>query len=62
LTPHAIVELEAEEEDGGLDGMEWVTIVVGVCANDCAGGVIEGMVGYVEEWVGVQWEEVGGKR
>jgi pre-rRNA-processing protein TSR4 len=57
LTPHAIVELEAEEEV--LDGMEWGTVILGVCGVDC---VVEreggGRVAYLEEWVGVQWEEV----
>lgn len=58
LTPHAITELEAEEE--GLDGMDWGTILFGVCARDCQQkGVGQGQVGYVEEWVGVQWEELG---
>ncbi|OCK77248.1 hypothetical protein K432DRAFT_358940 [Lepidopterella palustris CBS 459.81] len=57
LTPHAIVELEAEET--GIEGMEWGTIVLGVCGRDCEGrGCREGEVGYLEEWVGVQWEEV----
>ncbi|KXS97605.1 hypothetical protein AC578_5763 [Pseudocercospora eumusae] len=57
LTPHAITELEAEEE--GLDGMDWGTILFGVCGMDCQQkGVKEGEVGYVEEWVGVQWEEL----
>ncbi|KAI9733228.1 MAG: hypothetical protein M1835_003445, partial [Candelina submexicana] len=61
LTPQAIAELEVDEM--GLEGMEWGTIVVGVCGRDCqASGVVDGEVGYVEEWVGVQWEEVGGKR
>lgn len=56
LTPHAITELEAEEMS--IDGMEWGTIVLGVCAKDCKpNDVVEGEVGYVEEWVGVQWEE-----
>lgn len=60
LTPHAITELEAEEMS--LDGMEWGTIVVGVCGKDCKpAGVQEGEVGYVEEWAGVQWEEVARK-
>lgn len=57
LTPHAIMELEKDEE--GLDGMEWGTIVVGVCSRDCvpnAMGASE--VGYVEEWAGVQWEDL----
>ncbi len=43
--------------------MEWGTVVLGVCALDCQQqgvGVGAGEVGYVEEWVGVQWEEVGG--
>ncbi|KAI1007532.1 hypothetical protein K3495_g698 [Podosphaera aphanis] len=57
LTPHAIMELERGE--CSLDGMDWGTIIVGVCAKDCqARGVPSGGVGYVEEWAGVQWEEV----
>lgn len=60
LTPHAITELEAE--DMTIDGMEWGTIVMGVCSRDCTpSDVVEGEVGYVEEWVGVQWEEVAKK-
>lgn len=56
LTPHAITELESEEMT--LEGMEWGTIIVGVCEADCqARGVEAGQVGYVEEWAGVQWEE-----
>ena len=56
LTPYAIVELEAEEL--GLEGMEWGTIILGVCSKDCvARGVKQGEVGYVEEWAAVQWEE-----
>ncbi|KAF2671796.1 hypothetical protein BT63DRAFT_476647 [Microthyrium microscopicum] len=55
LTPHAITELE--EEEMGVDGMEWGTVIVGVCGVDCALAE-EGNVGYGEEWVGVQWEEV----
>lgn len=56
LTPYAIVELEAEEL--GLEGMEWGTVILGVCAKDCVpSGVKAGEVGYVEEWAGVQWEE-----
>lgn len=47
----------------GLEGMDWGTVIVGVCAEDCVpGGVEEGGVGYLEEWVGVQWEEVGVRR
>lgn len=57
LTPHAITELEVNET--GLDGMEWGTIILMVCANDCVPNDTEsGKVGYSEEWVGVQWEEV----
>ncbi len=57
MTPHAITELESEEMT--MEGMEWGTIIVGVCENDCqARGVEMGSVGYLEEWVGVQWEDV----
>ncbi|KFY23952.1 hypothetical protein V493_05537 [Pseudogymnoascus sp. VKM F-4281 (FW-2241)] len=60
LTPHAITELESEEVS--LEGMEWGTVIVGVCERDCqARGVLVGEVGYVEEWAGVQWEEVPDK-
>jgi len=58
LTPHAITELEAEElsVEGGMD---WGTVIVGVCERDCLPvGVGDGEVGYVEEWAGVQWEEL----
>ncbi|KAI1139383.1 programmed cell death protein 2 [Hypoxylon sp. FL0543] len=66
LTPHAITELEADEMS--LEGMDWGTIIVGVCERDCQSrGVAEGQVGYLEEWAGVQWEELtsaggGGRR
>ncbi|KAF2827654.1 hypothetical protein CC86DRAFT_349321 [Ophiobolus disseminans] len=61
LTTHAITELEADEMS--IDGMEWGTIVLGVCSKDCRpGDVPEGEVGYVEEWVGIQWEEVASKK
>ena len=60
LVPHAIAELEIEEE--GLEGMEWGTVILGVCERDCGErGMQEGEMGWVEEWVGVQWEEEGGK-
>ena len=60
LTPHAIVELEAEDPDGGVEGMEWGTIILGVCSRDCLGDAAwnGGETRYAEEWVGVQWEEV----
>ena len=58
LVPQAIAELDIEEE--GLEGMEWGTVVLGVCGRDCGErGVREGETGWVEEWVGVQWEEDG---
>ena len=61
LMPHAIAELEAEEMS--IDGMDWGTIIVGVCSVDCVErGQREGEVGFVEEWVGVQWEELAEKR
>jgi len=57
LMPQAIAELEAEEM--GLEGMEWGTVILGTCAKDCADqSVKEGEVGYLEEWIGVQWEEL----
>lgn len=79
LTPQAIAELEAEEEMS-LEGMDWGSVILGVCSRDCVppGGVEgeaagekgkgegngngngNGKVGYVEEWIGVQWEEMGG--
>lgn len=59
LTPQAIAELEAEEM--GLEGMDWGTVILGVCGRDCVpkGTKMEdGEVGWVEEWVRVQWEEI----
>ncbi|RMY80465.1 hypothetical protein D0862_12720 [Hortaea werneckii] len=58
LTPHAITELEAEELS--VEGMDWGTILFASCSADCqqAGRKADGEVGYVEEWVGVQWEEI----
>ncbi|KAK7398576.1 hypothetical protein QQX98_012054 [Neonectria punicea] len=57
LTPNAIFELEAD--DLSLDGMEWGTILVGVCEKDCSPrGTELGKAGYLEEWAGVQWEEL----
>ncbi|PNY23420.1 20S rRNA accumulation protein 4 [Tolypocladium capitatum] len=57
LTPNAIAELEADELS--LEGMEWGTIIVGVCEKDCVPRQTEkGKTGYLEEWVGVQWEEL----
>ncbi|RDA87046.1 hypothetical protein CP532_3235 [Ophiocordyceps camponoti-leonardi (nom. inval.)] len=57
LTPNAIVELEAGEL--GFEGMEWGTIIVAVCATDCVPHPsAKGEVYYLEEWAGVQWEEL----
>jgi pre-rRNA-processing protein TSR4 len=61
LTPHAITELEADEMS--IDGMDWGTIILAVCSADCQEkGKGDGEVGYVEEWIGVQWEEIADKR
>ncbi|KAK1006922.1 hypothetical protein LTR91_003531 [Friedmanniomyces endolithicus] len=60
LTPHAITQLEVDEM--GLDGMDWGTILLGVCSADCQErSTKDGEVSYLEEWVGVQWEELAGK-
>lgn len=60
LVPQAIAELEAEEL--GVEGMDWGSVVVGVCGRDCGErGVEGGGMGWVEEWVGVQWEEEVGR-
>jgi pre-rRNA-processing protein TSR4 len=61
MAPHAIAEMEAEED--GLDGMDWGTIIVGVCEADCVErGIADGEASYLEEWVAVQWEELSAKR
>ncbi|KAK5173173.1 uncharacterized protein LTR77_003295 [Saxophila tyrrhenica] len=61
LTPHMIADLEAD--DPAIDGMEWGTIIVGACGEDCQEKEkTVGEVGYLEEWVGVQWEEVADHR
>jgi len=36
------------------DGMEWGTVILGTCVNNCGEA---GTVCFREEWVGVQWEE-----
>ncbi|KAM7198747.1 Programmed cell death protein 2, C-terminal putative domain containing protein [Naviculisporaceae sp. PSN 640] len=61
MTPHAITELEIDED--GMEGMDWGTIILGVCERDCTErGTKKGDAGYVEEWAGVQWEELSVKR
>lgn len=58
LTPHAISVLEADEI--GFEGMDWGTIIVGVCKQNCQPRALEkGRAGYLVEWAGVQWEEGG---
>ncbi|KAK9317254.1 programmed cell death protein 2 [Lipomyces starkeyi] len=58
LTPYAIQVLEEGSGIDILNGMEWGTIIVGTCKNDCVPSMIDkNGVGYQEEWVGVQWEE-----
>ncbi|RPB12514.1 hypothetical protein P167DRAFT_565187 [Morchella conica CCBAS932] len=53
MMPYAISMLERDE--AGLDGMEWGTVVVATCV--CVPAVLDAQgVGYVEEWVGAQWE------
>ncbi|KAJ5751616.1 hypothetical protein N7520_008533 [Penicillium odoratum] len=61
LVPHAISILEDGRPGVGLGkddaGMEWGTIVMGVCAKDCAPEALW-QTGWREEWAGVQWEEI----
>jgi pre-rRNA-processing protein TSR4 len=62
LVPHAITVLEESREGVGLGpkddaGMEWGTIILGVCSKDCGPKQV-GVVGWREEWAGVQWEEL----
>lgn len=54
LVPGLIYELEKDEAMDLEEGMEWGTIIVGTCANNCGEA---GAVSFKEEWVGVQWEE-----
>ncbi|KAI1609609.1 programmed cell death protein 2 [Exophiala viscosa] len=59
LVPGLIYELEKDEAMDLEDGMEWGTVIVGTCVNNCG---VPGQVSFREEWVGVQWEErVAGK-
>ncbi|KAK3671380.1 hypothetical protein LTR78_008658 [Recurvomyces mirabilis] len=61
LTPHLITELEADEM--GVEGMDWGTIILAVCSADCQPKDSKsGELSYVEEWVGVQWEDLEEKR
>jgi pre-rRNA-processing protein TSR4 len=60
LVPHAISVLEEGRDNIGLGegqgGMEWGTVILGVCRKNC-GMERVGVVGWREEWAGVQWEE-----
>lgn len=59
LVPGAIAALEEDMPAARVlaEGMEWGTIIVGVCSADCCGS-LDGASVAREEWVGVQWEEV----
>ncbi|KAJ6083426.1 hypothetical protein N7467_007561 [Penicillium canescens] len=61
LVPHAISMLEEGRAGVGLGkddaGMEWGTIILGVCSRDCKPDGL-GVTGWREEWAGVQWEEI----
>jgi pre-rRNA-processing protein TSR4 len=61
LVPHAISILEDGRPGVGLGegdaGMEWGTIIMGVCSKDCAPEALW-QTGWREEWAGVQWEEM----
>jgi pre-rRNA-processing protein TSR4 len=54
LVPGLIYKLEKDETMDFDDGMDWGTIIVGTCANNCGD---PGAFSFREEWVGVQWEE-----
>lgn len=54
LVPGLIYELEKDEAMDLDDGMEWGTIIVGTCANNCGE---PGAITFREEWAGVQLEE-----
>jgi pre-rRNA-processing protein TSR4 len=57
LMPHAIMVLEGDD-DNIANGMEWGTIFVATAEVDALPNLDAHGVGYAEEWVGVQWEEV----
>ena len=58
IMPHTIAVLEANE--AGVDGMEWGTMIVAVCSDDCCDERDGRHTTYTREWVGVQWEERAG--
>jgi pre-rRNA-processing protein TSR4 len=55
MVPGAIAVLEEDDVDLN-EGMEWGTVIVGVCGRNC--GEV-GEVAFREEWCDVQWEERG---
>ena len=55
IMPHAIAVLEADQVIS--EGMEWGTIMIAVCSEDCHRKGQGSEVFYAEEWAGVQWEE-----
>lgn len=61
LVPHTITMLEEGRAGVGLGkddaGMEWGTIIMGVCGKNCAPQEL-GVTGWREEWAGVQWEQM----
>ncbi|EMR08794.1 hypothetical protein PNEG_02964 [Pneumocystis murina B123] len=46
------------EENVSIGDMLWGTIIIGTCSNDCIPNLNDKGIGYTEEWVGVQWEEM----
>ncbi|QSL66821.1 hypothetical protein MERGE_001208 [Pneumocystis wakefieldiae] len=55
IMPNAINILE---ENVSIGDMLWGTIIIGTCSNDCIPNLNDKGIGYAEEWVGVQWEEM----
>jgi len=56
IMPKVIMDLEKDVDDIA-NGMSWGTIFVYTDVEDYIPEFDENHVGYVEEWVGVQWEE-----
>lgn len=54
LMPHLIAEVETQ--DMILEGMEWGSIFVATDKQDSLPQLNDKGIGYVEEWVAVQWE------
>lgn len=57
MMPKAIMDFEKNVDAKIGEGMEWGTILVYTDKEDLMPVLDENHVGYVEEWVGVQWEE-----